>query len=180
MSEGWVRTTVGSFLLEVTWRVSPGEVLVLFGPSGAGKTMTLRVVAGLLRPQHGHIQVGDDVVFDSHNHWWIASHQRKVGYVPQHYGLFPHLRIRDNIAYGLMPRSASNVKERVINLVETLRLADVVDKYPVHLSGGPLESRSDRQGRGRRSLGRGVLRTGVVPEELQPEGGQPLLANQVR
>ena len=136
MSEGWVRATVGAFHLDVAWRVSPGEVLVLFGPSGAGKTMTLRAIAGLLRPREGRIQVGGGVVFDRNHGWWVPPHHRKVGYVPQHYGLFPHLRVRENIAYGLRPRRASSVMERVAELVETLRLEDVVGKYPNQISAG--------------------------------------------
>ena len=65
MTKGWVQCAVGEFSLETSWEIPPGQVLVLFGPSGAGKTTTLRAIAGLLWPLVGHIEVGGSVVYDS-------------------------------------------------------------------------------------------------------------------
>ena len=72
MTCGWVNCRVGDFSLEATWEVPPGQVLVLFGPSGAGKTTTLRAIAGLVQPEAGHIEVGSRVVYDSAARVWVS------------------------------------------------------------------------------------------------------------
>ena len=68
MTKGWVRCQLGDFLLETEWEAVPGHVLVLFGPSGAGKTTTLRAIAGLERPLRGHIEIGGQIVYDGDSH----------------------------------------------------------------------------------------------------------------
>ena len=84
----------GSFTCE------PGRMLALVGPSGAGKTSMLRVLAGLMRPTTGRVQVGTEVWCDTATGVWVPPQQRHVGLVFQHYALFPHLTVADNIAYG--------------------------------------------------------------------------------
>ena len=136
MSRGWVSCRIGNFELEADWNIEPGEVLALFGPSGAGKTTTLRAIAGLLRPLQGHIEIGDRVVYDGASQAWVPAHRRRVGYLTQQYHLFPHLRVAKNIAYGLRgwPRETSN--ERVGELVSALRLEGLEQRHPWELSGG--------------------------------------------
>ena len=136
MSRGWVHCLVGSFDLEANWSIEPGEVLVLFGPSGAGKTSTLRAIAGLLRPQRGHIDIGGRVVYDSDSGLSLPTHRRRVGYLTQRYNLFPHLNVARNIAYGLRGWTPAAAGERVRELIEVLRLDGMEQRRPWELSGG--------------------------------------------
>ena len=136
MSRGWVHCRIGSFDLEANWSIEPGEVLVLFGPSGAGKTSTLRAIAGLLRPQRGHIEIGGRVVYDSDSGLSLPAHRRRVGYLTQRYNLFPHLNVAKNIAYGLRGWTSAAAGERVRELIEVLRLDGLEQRRPWELSGG--------------------------------------------
>ena len=70
-ARGWVVCQVGNFELNTDWNIEPGEVLALFGPSGAGKTTTLRAIAGLLRPRQGRIEIGGRVVYDDEGREWV-------------------------------------------------------------------------------------------------------------
>ena len=139
MSQGWVKCRLGDFYLQADWSIEAGQVLVLFGPSGAGKTTTLRAIAGLIRPQAGHVEIGGRVVYDSANRVTVPPHRRRVGYLTQQYHLFPHLTVAENIAYGLakMPRSAA--RERVHELAATLHLDGLEDRRTWELSGGELQ-----------------------------------------
>jgi molybdate transport system ATP-binding protein len=136
VTRGWIHCLVGSFSLETDWDISPGQVLVLFGPSGSGKTSTLRAIAGLLRPQRGHIEIGGRPVYDSDSRLWVAPHLRKVGYLTQQYHLFPHLSVSANIAYGLPRKARSEDYARIPQLVQTFRLEGLEGRYPRELSGG--------------------------------------------
>jgi molybdate transport system ATP-binding protein len=136
VTRGWVSCLVGKFSLEIDWEIPPGQALVLFGPSGAGKTTALRVVAGLLRPLKGHIEVGGQTVYDSEQRLWIPPHQRRVGYLTQQYHLFPHLTVAGNIGYGLPKAANSNNNGRVRELVQTFHLEGLEERRPGELSGG--------------------------------------------
>ena len=135
-AKGWVTCRVGDFTLETDFEVNPGQVLVLFGPSGAGKTTTLRSIAGLLRPQQGQIQLSGRLVYDSASGVWVPPHLRRVGYLTQEHNLFPHLKVADNIAYGLSSRGSAATGSRVQELLETFQLAGLEQRYPWELSGG--------------------------------------------
>ena len=137
-SRGWVECLLGGFALEADWEIQPSQVHVLFGPSGAGKTTTLRSIAGLVRPRRGHIEIGGRVVYDAAAGDWVASHRRQVGYLTQQYHLFPHLTVAGNIAYGL-PRAIRRVqtgRERVKEMVQALHLEGLEDRRTWELSGG--------------------------------------------
>jgi molybdate transport system ATP-binding protein len=136
VTRGWVSCLVGKFSLEIGWEIPPGQALVLFGPSGAGKTTALRAVAGLLRPLKGHIEVGGQTVYDSEQRLWIPPHQRRVGYLTQQYHLFPHLTVAGNIGYGLPKAANSNNNGRVRELVQTFHLEGLEERRPGELSGG--------------------------------------------
>src|SRR3989441_6774490 len=94
------------FTLAVEWRAAE-PVVALFGPSGAGKTLTLQCLAGLLRPDRGRIVLDGRVLFDSEAGVDIPSRARRLGYVFQGYALFPHLTVGDNLGFGLRDRSRS-------------------------------------------------------------------------
>jgi molybdate transport system ATP-binding protein len=111
-------------------------VAVLFGPSGAGKTLTLQCLAGLLRPDAGRIVVDDRVLFDSARGVDLPPQARKVGYVFQGYALFPHLTVAENVGFGLRDRPRTARAGRVAEVLERLGLRGLETRYPRELSGG--------------------------------------------
>jgi molybdate transport system ATP-binding protein len=112
------------------------ELLVLFGPSGAGKSTILRSLAGLLTPNEGRIALNGRVLFDSGLGINLPPQARRIGYVPQQYGLFPHMSIAENIAYGLPGDQRSQRASRVKKWIDLMRLADQADRKPAEVSGG--------------------------------------------
>ena len=115
-----------TFVLSVDLKVY--DSLALVGPSGAGKTSVLRAVAGLLRPADGRIALGDDVWFDSATGLFRKPDERRVGLVFQEYALFPHMTVRQNVAYG--------GQERVDEYLERFRISHLARARPTQLSGG--------------------------------------------
>ncbi|MHB1324620.1 MAG: ABC transporter ATP-binding protein [Thermoleophilia bacterium] len=112
------------------------ELLALFGFSGSGKTMTLQMIAGLLRPDEGHIYINGRQYFDSASRLDIKTKERRVGYVFQDYALFPHMSAKENIAYGLTGREASDRVERVREMIDIFRLDGLEKAFPHEISGG--------------------------------------------
>lgn len=112
--------------------VLPGEFVSILGPSGSGKTTALRVIAGFERVRSGEVYIGESLVSSSRVH--LEPEKRRVGMVFQDYALFPHLSVRDNIAFGL-PR-AMDRDARVREMLATVGLEDLEDRYPQELSGG--------------------------------------------
>jgi molybdate transport system ATP-binding protein len=123
------------FTLEVAWSAGDG-VAVLFGPSGAGKTLTLQCLAGLIRPDAGRIVVDDRVLFDSAAGVDLPPQRRRVGYVFQGYALFPHLTVGQNVAFGLRDRPRAERQRRVAEVMERLGLGGLEHRRPGELSGG--------------------------------------------
>jgi len=124
-----------AFTLDVTWTAGDG-VAVLFGPSGAGKTLTLACLAGLLRPDAGRIVVGDRVLFDAAAGIDVPPQARRVGYVFQGYALFPHLSVADNVAFGLRDAPRAQRADKTREVLRRLGLAELADRRPHELSGG--------------------------------------------
>jgi len=112
------------------------ETVVLFGPSGAGKSMTLQAIAALLRPDMGHIELNGVTLFDSQMGLNLPPQQRRIGYVMQDYALFPHLTVRQNIAFGLYGLPQATQQTRISEMIELLRLEGLEQRKPRHLSGG--------------------------------------------
>ena len=115
-----------SFELEVALEVD--RTVALVGPSGAGKTSVLNAIAGLIRPPRGRIALGDDVWLDSERRLFRKPDERRVGLVFQDYALFPHLTVRQNIAYA--------GKDRADEYLERFRITHLADARPTALSGG--------------------------------------------
>jgi molybdate transport system ATP-binding protein len=113
-----------------------GRTLVLFGPSGAGKTTVLRCLAGLDRPDGGLIEFRDEVWFDAGRAVSVPPQRRLVGYLPQGLALFPHLDVRANIAFGIDGGSGSDRAARVDELLRLLHLEGLERRRPGQLSGG--------------------------------------------
>lgn len=109
-----------------------GSLVALLGPSGSGKTTLLRIVAGLETPDQGHVQFhNDDITHQS-------ARDRNMGFVFQHYALFKHMTVFENVAFGLRVRrwTESKIRERVSELLHLVRLDEMADRYPSQLSGG--------------------------------------------
>jgi molybdate transport system ATP-binding protein len=113
---------------------------VLYGPSGAGKSLTLQAIAGLLHPQSGHVRLDGRTLYDSAQGIDVPAPARRMGYLFQHYALFPHLSVRENIAFGLTSwrrrRLSAEQTERVDTLLESFGLGAMANSRPRTLSGG--------------------------------------------
>ncbi|GAA0290966.1 ABC transporter ATP-binding protein [Halarchaeum salinum] len=115
-------------------RVHEGELLTLLGPSGCGKTTTLRLLAGLDRPDTGTVRVRGDVVADAER--FVPPDERDVGLLFQNFALFPHLSVGENVAFGIQDRSSEAIDARVTELLELAGLAEYREHRPDDLSGG--------------------------------------------
>jgi molybdate transport system ATP-binding protein len=119
-----------TFVASAELTVERGETLALVGPSGAGKTTTLRVVAGLLRPQSGEVAVDDQVLLDTERGRHVPPERRRVGYLFQEYALFPHLDVLGNVSFGARDRAS------VADLLERFRIGHLARARVSELSGG--------------------------------------------
>jgi sulfate transport system ATP-binding protein len=123
-------------LRDVSLAVGTGELVALLGPSGSGKTTLLRVIAGLERPDAGV------VLLDGRDATGIRPDKRRVGFVFQHYALFRHMTVFENVAFGLRVRprlmrpSEREIRERVMRLLSLVQIQFLADQYPLQLSGG--------------------------------------------
>jgi len=131
-------THLSTFHLTVDFCAEIGKTTVLLGESGAGKTTVLRLLAGLLHPQKGHITLGERIFYDSERHIVVPPQERPFGYVFQDYLLFPHLNVFENVAFGLraqhLPRQL--LRQRVGAVLEQVRLVGLELRRPAQLSGG--------------------------------------------
>src|SRR6185369_1803419 len=125
-----------SALGNVSLTIPSGELVALLGPSGSGKTTLLRIIAGLETPDSGRILFNGEDTTQSH------VRERKVGFVFQHYALFRHMTVFDNVAFGLNVRpkltrpSRQEIDEKVIKLLRLVQLENMANRYPAQLSGG--------------------------------------------
>jgi sulfate transport system ATP-binding protein len=117
---------------DVSFEVPKGDLFSLLGPSGSGKSTLLRILAGLIVPESGKVFIGDKDVTD------LPPQKRDIGFVFQHYALFKHMTVRENVGFGLSVRHAKRetIDARVTELLEKVRLADKGERYPSELSGG--------------------------------------------
>ncbi|PIE34824.1 ABC transporter ATP-binding protein [candidate division KSB3 bacterium] len=119
--------------LSLDLHVEPGEIMTLLGPSGCGKTTTLRIIAGFIHADAGHLHLDEKIIDD------VPPYQRNIGVVFQDYALFPHMNVFKNIAFGIrMKRQYSKlaIRERVEELLALVGLEGYEHRYPEQLSGG--------------------------------------------
>jgi molybdate transport system ATP-binding protein len=129
-----VRHSFGAFAIDVEFRVPPG-VTALFGPSGAGKTTILNMIAGFVRPEAGHVSFGDEVILDTARNLALPARLRRIGVVFQDARLFPHLTVEKNLLYGRR-RNANASAVDIDAIVSLLGLAPLLRRRPAKLSGG--------------------------------------------
>ncbi|RKR63921.1 iron(III) transport system ATP-binding protein [Yokenella regensburgei] len=123
-----------SVLENLNLTVMPSSRTVIVGPSGSGKTTLLRILAGFESPDSGKIILNGRTLFDEHT--FIPAHQRGIGFVPQEGGLFPHMKVGDNIAYGLKGTKQEN-QRRVAELMDLVSLRhELAGHWPHEISGG--------------------------------------------
>ncbi len=133
-----IRKEFGDFpaLHDVSLNIRSGELIALLGPSGSGKTTLLRLVAGLEYPTQGRILFGEEDAS------WKSVQERNVGFVFQHYALFKHMTVFDNVAFGLRVRGSetrppkAEIRRRVEELIDMVQLSGMEGRYPGQLSGG--------------------------------------------
>ncbi len=118
----------------ISFALSHGQIGCLLGPSGCGKSTLLRAIAGFLPLQQGHIELGTQVLSAAGT--GLAPEKRRMGVVFQDYALFPHLNVRDNIAFGLRDRAIETRHARVQELLDLVHLEGLSARYPHELSGG--------------------------------------------
>jgi len=123
------------FALELDFAAAAG-VTVLFGPSGAGKTLALDLIAGFVRPDDGRILLDDEILYDAASGVHLPPQARHCGYVFQNYALFPHMTLRQNLEFAAERRPRLERHRRVNEMLERFRLAEVAGRRPHELSGG--------------------------------------------
>lgn len=130
-----IHKNLPGFQLDITFSLEK-DTLGLLGPSGSGKSMTLRCIAGLQKPDRGHISIAGKVLFDSEQGINLPPQQRKIGFLFQNYALFPHLTVRNNIAMGLQGIEEKEKKIIIQEVVAMVKLHGLEERYPHQLSGG--------------------------------------------
>jgi molybdate transport system ATP-binding protein len=130
-----VSLSLTPFVLEVDVELH-GPVTVIFGPSGAGKTSLLDIVAGLRRARSAHIQLDNRVLADTSRGVSVPARQRRVGYVPQDLALFPHMSVRQNLLYGSKSNEEANPLFSFNHVIEVLEIQPLVQRDVAQLSGG--------------------------------------------
>ena len=120
-------------LLDIRMDIQTGEIVALYGTSGAGKTSTLRMLAGLMQPERGHIQIDGQTWFDSNKKINFAPQKRDVSLMFQDYALFPNMTVRANLEFAQQKNAD---KKLVDELIEVMQLGDLQHQFPTRLSGG--------------------------------------------
>ena len=126
---------VEGFTLEVEWAIQE-DLAVLFGFSGAGKSMTLQMIAGLMKPDQGTIRLNERLLFDSRAGIDVRPQDRSIGYVFQDLALFPHMTVRGNIMYGANGLEKKERRKKTEEMIESFHLEGLPEKKPAEISGG--------------------------------------------
>jgi molybdate transport system ATP-binding protein len=138
MLDATIHKKLRDFTLDLTIHARPGEVIVLMGENGAGKSTTLNSISGLVSPDAGSIRLDGTILYDVDTGVDVPVEDRRIGYVFQKSAVFPHLTVRDNIAFGLRARhkSAIFIEERVRHWLSAMNIKDLADVRAGNLSGG--------------------------------------------
>ena len=126
---------LGTVTIEAKFE-SPDGVMALFGPSGAGKTSLVNMIAGLMKPDRGRITLDDDVLDDSETHQHLPAFRRRIGYVFQDARLFPHMSVAHNLDYGRRMNHLAYEAANYRRVTDMLDIGELLDRRPGRLSGG--------------------------------------------
>jgi molybdate transport system ATP-binding protein len=126
------------FTMDLSFQVRDGEILALIGNNGSGKSTTLNLIAGLMEPDAGCIRLNGTTLCEMSRDTRVPVEDRWIGYVFQNAAVFPHMSVRDNIAYGLRSRKLPRpeIVERVVQMMELMHLSDLAAVKAGNLSGG--------------------------------------------
>jgi molybdate transport system ATP-binding protein len=130
-----IEKQLGDFTLKAAFEVAGGAT-ALFGPSGAGKTSIISMIAGLMRPDRGHIRLDDQTLFDAAARINVPAYRRRIGCVFQEGRLFPHLSVRHNLDYGRWMSGIAEDAKTLDHVVHLLDIGHLLDRRPGKLSGG--------------------------------------------
>jgi len=131
-----IKKDFGGFYLDVEFEAQNG-ITCLLGPSGCGKSITLKCIAGIEKPDKGHIELDGRVLYDSEKHINLPPQKRNVGYLFQNYALFPNMTVRQNILCGLHGEKDRKSRERQLeDVISMMRLGGLENHKPAQLSGG--------------------------------------------
>ncbi|MBO5521685.1 MAG: ATP-binding cassette domain-containing protein, partial [Eubacterium sp.] len=142
-----IEKQLGSFSLKMKFEIGT-EVLALLGASGSGKSMTLKCIAGIEKPDRGYIELDGRVLYDSGKGVYLTPQKRHIGYLFQQYALFPNMTVRQNILCGIRrpafaekrkperKQSVLDAETRVSEMIRTMHLKGLEDKFPSQISGG--------------------------------------------
>ncbi|HHW94259.1 MAG TPA: ATP-binding cassette domain-containing protein [Clostridiaceae bacterium] len=131
-----VKRNLGKFSLDIQFEHDSSRgILGILGSSGCGKSMTLKCISGVVRPDRGYIALGDHVWYSSAKRIFVKPRNRGVGHLFQDYALFPNMTVRDNVLAGMRQEKRENLA-RVESLLQSFYILDQADKYPRELSGG--------------------------------------------
>ena len=128
-----LKASDGEMQLDINCRIESGKLITLYGPSGAGKTSVLRMLAGLFPPDTGLIEVNGNIWLDSQKKIYKKAQQRNIGFVFQDYALFPNMTVKENLQYALLKKQDNSVVAKLIDMIE---LGDLQNRKPTQLSGG--------------------------------------------
>lgn len=128
-----LRGASGKMVLDIHFKIKENELVTLYGKSGAGKTTTLRILAGLMRPKEGKIVVNDKVWLDTKQGIFKKPQERRVGLLFQDYALFPNMTVRQNLEFALLKNQPKTI---VSDLIEIMEIGELQHQKPQHLSGG--------------------------------------------
>ncbi len=130
-----LKKSLHDFSLDIELSLN-NELAVLFGPSGSGKSVTLNMLSGIIKPENGIVNINGRDVFNSEKNINIPMRDRRIGYLFQDYALFPHMTVFENIAYGISHLSKIKIKSKVEELLNLMRLEGLENRYPSQISGG--------------------------------------------
>lgn len=132
-----MKKRLGAFLLDVDFEVEDKGIMALLGASGCGKSMTLRSIAGIVKPDEGRIVLNGQVLFDSEKKINLPPQKRKVGYLFQNYALFPNMTVEQNIACGMRYEKNKELRKKAVSdMIEKMQLGGLERHKPDQLSGG--------------------------------------------
>jgi molybdate transport system ATP-binding protein len=138
MLEATVRKQLRDFSLDLSFRVEDGSILVLMGDNGAGKSTTLNIIAGIMKPDAGKIRINGSAVFDKEAGADVPVEHRQIGYVFQRSAVFPHLTVAENIAFGLHARhrDPAFIGRQVSRWLDRMNILNLAGVKAGRLSGG--------------------------------------------